>query len=88
MFVPEKIHLEAVRGEIDHVVMSEGGNRMELHLGDSTGVVKEAELELKGMAKGPYLVRYGNAENRITVSDTLRLSLPIADAGQIRIEKV
>lgn len=88
MFVPEKIDLEALRGEIDAVVMGDAGNRMELRMSDSTGVVKEAEFELKGMAKGRYLVRYGSGENRITVSDALKLSVPIAEAGQIRIDKV
>jgi hypothetical protein len=77
MFVPDKIDLEALRGEIDYVVMSDAGNRMELRLSDSTGVVKEAEFELNG-----------SAENSITVSDAFRLSLPIADAEQIRIDRV
>ena len=68
--------------------MREGGNRMELRLSDSTGAVKEAELELKGIGNGRYLVRYGGVENRITVSDVLRFSLPIPNAEQIRIERV
>ena len=88
MFVPEKIHLEAVRGEIDRVVISDAGNRMEVRLSDSTGVVKEAEIQLKGIGNGRYLVRYGSVENQVTVSDVLRFSLPIADAERIRIDRV
>ena len=68
--------------------MREGGNRIELRLSDSTGAVEEAELELKGIGNGRYLVRYGGVENRITVSDVLRFSLPIPNAEQIRIERV
>jgi hypothetical protein len=45
-------------------------------------------LELKGLEKGEYLVRYGSSANRMRVSDVLQLSLPIADAKLIRIEKV
>ena len=88
MFVPDKIDVEVLQGEIDRVVMSEAGNRIELSLSDSTGVVREAELELRGVAKGRYLVRYGSSENRMMVSDALRLSLPITDAMQIRIERI
>ena len=88
MFVPHKIDLEAAQGEVDQVVLSGAGERLELHLSDSTGVVKKAELELKGLEKGEYLVRYGNSADRMRVSDVLQISIPIADAKLIRIEKV
>jgi hypothetical protein len=45
-------------------------------------------LDLKGLEKGEYLVRYGGSADRMPVSDALKLSLPIADAKPIRIEKV
>jgi hypothetical protein len=86
--VPHKIDLEAAQGEVDQVALSDAGKRLELRLSDSTGVVKKAELELKGLEKGEYLVRYGSSANRMRVSDVLQLSLPIADAKLIRIEKV
>jgi len=87
-FVPQRIDLEAAQGEIDQVVMSDTGKRLELRLSDSTGVVKKAEFELKGLEKGEYLVRYGGSENRMPVSDALRLSVPIADAMLITIERL
>jgi hypothetical protein len=87
-FVPHKFDLEAAQGEVDQVALSDAGKRLELCLSDSTGVVKKAELELKGLEKGEYLVRYGSSAHRERVSDALRLSLPIADAKLIRIEKV
>jgi hypothetical protein len=49
--------------------------------------VKKAELEIKGLEKGEYLIRYGNSTNGKLVSDVLKLSLPIDDAKLIRIEK-
>jgi hypothetical protein len=87
-FVPHKIDLEAAQGEVDQVALSDAGKRLELHLSDSTGVVKRAELELKGLAKGDYLVRYGRTADRMQVSDTLELSIPIAHAKQVRVERV
>jgi hypothetical protein len=56
-------------------------------LSDSTGVVNKAEVEIKGLDKGEYLVRYGSSADRRLVSDVLKLSLPIADAKLIRIER-
>jgi len=88
MFVPRKIDLEATQGEVDELVLSAAGGRLELRMSDSTGVVKKAELELKGLEKGEYLVRHGPSADRMRVSDTLKLSIPIADAKLIRIEKV
>ncbi len=86
-FVSTKIDLEATQAEIDQVTMSDDGKQWELRLSDSTGVVKKAELEIKGLEKGEYLIRYGNSTNRKLVSDVLKLSLPIADAKLIRIER-
>ena len=86
-FVPQKIDLGAAQGEIDQVTMSDDGKRWELRLSDSTGVVKKAELEIKGLDKGEYRIQYsGSAETKL-VFDALKLSLPIADAKAIRIEK-
>jgi len=87
-FVPQKIDLEVTQGEIERVILIDEGRKMNLRLSDSTGVVKKAELEIGGLAKGDYLVRCGSAANRVTVFDTLTLSLPIVDAKLIGIEKM
>jgi hypothetical protein len=86
-FVPQKIDLEAEQGEVDQVAMSDDAKWLELSLSDSTGVVKTAELEVRGLDKGEYLVRYGSSANRMPVSNAIKLSLPIADAKLIRIER-
>lgn len=88
MFVHHKIGLEATQGEFDQVVLGGAGRRLEVRMSDSTGIVKRAELELKGLEKGGYRVRHGRSAVRMRVSDTLKLSIPIADAKLIRIEKV
>jgi hypothetical protein len=88
LFVPRKISLEATQGEFDQVALDDAGQRLELRMSDSTGIVKKAELELKGLEKGDYRVRHGRSAVRMRVADSLKLSIPIAEAKLIRIEKV
>jgi hypothetical protein len=87
-FVPHQIDLEAAQGEVEQVALGDAGRRLQLRMSDSTGVVKKAVLELKGLMKGEYLIRYGNSVDRVRVSDILRLSIPIGDAKLIKIERV
>ncbi len=86
-FVTQKIDIEAAQGEIDQVTMSDGGTQWVLRLSDSTGLVKTAELEMRGLDQGTYLIGYGGSTERKVISDVLELSLPIADAKLIRIER-
>ena len=85
-FVSEAIDIEVAQGEIDWALVVDAEGQLDLSLSDSTNVVKRAELEIRGLAKGDHMVRYGSAANRISVFDALRLSLPIADARLIRIK--
>ncbi len=87
-FAPQKIDLDVAQGEIDWATLADAGSRMELSLSDSTGVVKKAELEIRGLSNGDYMVRFGSSANRVSVSETLRLSVPIVDAKLIRVEKL
>ena len=87
-FVPQQIEIEAAQGELDEMVMSEAGEWLELRMTDSTGVVKKAELVVRGLARSPYVIRYGSSADRMPVSDALTLSIPIAEAKLIRIERV
>jgi hypothetical protein len=88
MFTHKKVDIEATQGEFDQVVFNETGHGLEFHMADSTGLVKKAELEVKGLEKGDYRVRHGRSAVRMRVSDTLKLSVPIAEAKIIRIEKI
>ena len=87
MFVPSRIDLEAALGEFDEVALSGDGKRLELRVSDSTGVVKTAELEIKGLERGEYLIRHGSSAQRAQAAGTLKLSIPIADAKLVRIER-
>jgi hypothetical protein len=57
-------------------------------MSDSTGVVKTAELLVEGLAGGAYAVRYGGVQNRVQIASSLSLSVPIAEAKLVRIERV
>lgn len=61
---------------------------MELSLSDSTQVIKEAKFEIKRLPSGDYRVRHGGLARRTRISDSLQLTLPIADAKLIAIEKL
>jgi hypothetical protein len=86
--VPQRINIEATQGELDTVVISDSGHSLELHMSDSTGVVKTAELLVEGLAGGSYAVRYGAVQNRVLIADSLTLSIPISEAKLVRIERV
>jgi hypothetical protein len=57
-------------------------------MSDSTGVVKTAELLVEGLAGGAYSVRYGAIQNRVLIADSMTLSIPMAEAKLIRVERV
>lgn len=87
-FVPQRINIEVTQGELDTVILSDSGRALELQISDSTGVVKTAELPVEGLAGGAYAVRYGSVQNRVLIADSLSLSVPIAEAKLVRIERV
>lgn len=87
-FVAQKINIEVSRGELDRVVMSSSGNSIELHMSDSTELVTTAELVMDGLPGGQYAVRYGAGEKRVSVSNEMSISIPMADAELVRIERL
>lgn len=87
LIAPHKIDLNVTQGDIDEVFLSGTGN-LEIRMSDSTGAVKKAELEIRGLAKGNYRVRYGAGVLQRQADDVLRLSISMAAAKHIQIEKV
>lgn len=88
LFDPHKIDLEATQGEFDEVVFDNSANVVEIHMSDSTGVVRKAELEIKGLQRGTYRIQYEGGSSQERVSNGLKLSLPIARAKKIRVQKM
>lgn len=88
LLVPQKISLDAIQGEFDRVAVDETRTRLEVGMSDSSGVVKKAEFEIKGLKPGHYQIRHGGGTSRVQVADTLTLAIPVAAAKTIRIEKL
>lgn len=86
-FVEEGIDVEATQGEISQLVFTKSPYAIELKLGDSTGIVKTAAVEVLGLPKGAYRIRHGRTSKKVSSDGSLRASVPMADAGHLRIEK-
>jgi hypothetical protein len=86
--VEEKIDIETATGEIKLVTFKRDDGSLEIQTGDSTGIVKTVNLTVRGLAKGEYNVACATAKRRVTVTNTLELSLPSEEAGAITIEKI
>lgn len=87
LIMPHKIDMEVARGELDEVVLANDAKHLQVRLSDSTGIVKEVQLTIRGLEKGRYLVRHGSFTGRVAVSDALELCVPIGEAKLIQIEK-
>jgi len=87
-FAAEKTDLAASSGEFERVVLVRGGASLRLQMGDSTGLVKTARLEIRGLQPGRYEVRYpGKSEHR-DVAGALRIAAPMSAAGRIEIRRL
>jgi hypothetical protein len=87
-FVAEKIDLEAASGEFEKVTLRTGGAGLQIQMGDSTGLVKTAQVTIRGLPSGNYEVRHAGRSERIPVTDVMRLRVPMSAAEQIAIRRV
>lgn len=86
-FVEEKLDFEATQGEIKQLTLSHSGHSIELRMGDSSGLVKNAQISVTGLAAAKYRVRHGKSSRTMSSSGSLQLTVPMAQAGMIRIER-
>ena len=86
-FVDEKIDIEATTGEINTVILNRADRSLEFEMGDSTGLVKLAQLTIQGLPAGRYRVTDKHGLQQISVAEKLELSVPIAEAGILSIER-
>ncbi len=87
-FVAEKIDLNAASGEFEKVALRGGGTELLVRMGDSTGLVKTAQVTIRGLPAGNYEVRHAGRPERMAVTDAMTLRVPMAAAGQIAIRRV
>ncbi|MHB8095853.1 MAG: DUF5695 domain-containing protein [Candidatus Aminicenantales bacterium] len=88
MFADDKIDLEAVKGELKKVVLAARGNAIAIEAVDPTGLVDKVEIAVQGLEKGNYRITHGAAVQTVPVSGTLKIAVPVKDAGNIRIERI
>lgn len=86
-FVDHKIDLEATQGEISQLVLNEIRHSIEISMGDSTGFVKDATIEIHGLESGEYRLSYGKISRKVSSNGTLAISVPISEARHITIAK-
>lgn len=87
-FVAEKIDLNASSGEFQEVGLGADGVSLRLRMVDSTGVVRTANVSIRGIPAGTYAVRHSGGEERVTVADVLRVRAPIGGASDISVKKI
>jgi hypothetical protein len=88
LFVEQKIDIEALRGEIGSAILEASGRSLELHVADSTALVASAEIVIKGLLPGSYMISIGKTKEVRNVADSLKLVWPIRDAPRIKVEPV
>jgi hypothetical protein len=86
-FTTEKVDLSASSGEFEKVVFERGGSSLRMQMGDSTGLVKTARVQIRGLQRGTYEVRYSGKTDRVQVTDALSIQAPMTAAGRIDVRK-
>ena len=86
-FAAEKIDVEATQGEIDQIIFHTADRSFEIEMSDSTGVVKNAAVSIRGLEKGEYSAAGRRLPESAYAGGTLTVELPIAAARQFKIEK-
>lgn len=86
-FVAEKIDVEATQGEIDQIILHSAPRSVECRMSDSTGVVKNAAVSIRGLEKGEYSLAGRKLPESAFANGTLRIELPIGRARRFKIEK-
>lgn len=86
--VSEKIDVEVTIGEIKALALDRAENALELQLTDSTGLVRTAQATIQGLPQGDYRISHGSSTERVSVSDKLRLAVPIAEPATLTVQKL
>lgn len=69
-------------------VTPRGKTDLQVQMGDSTGLVKSAQVTVRGLPAGTYEVRYSGNSQRMPETDVMTLQVPIASVGQVAIRRV
>lgn len=87
-FAEDKLDIEATQGEIARVEWTTTRQSLDLHMEDTTGLVKTAAVSIRGLAKGQYKIHYGTSSKETPSDGMITVEAPMAQARSITIEKV
>ena len=83
----KKLGIRLRSGELDWIELDAEARSVSLSVVDSMAIVRNVLVSIDGLAAGNYTVRYGSTNRRVVVSGPLELSVPIASAGRISIQR-
>ena len=87
MFVPEKLDIEAIRGEIKSVHYDHSHSALDIGMEDTSGMARTVELRIHGLSNGEYKLKTSGAESAVQSTGLLKFTVPLERASSIRLEK-
>jgi hypothetical protein len=87
-FAEEKIDVEVTQGEIRQCLFDTETGSLELQMEDSTGIVNNAAVSIRGLETCDYRIRHGNSSKTMASDGSLAIELPMPHARHFKIEKI
>ena len=87
LIVPDKVQVTLRRGEIESLAFDRGTRGLDLHIEDTTGIVKTVPVTIDGLEAGEYRVSTENSELRAQASERLEFEVPVQDAKSLHISR-
>lgn len=88
MLAPDKLSVEAARGEIKWLAFHRATQSLELAMEDTTGIAKTVQMTITGLPPGKYSVKLEDSQSTADADAALTFSAPVEQAGSITISKV
>ncbi len=86
-FMESRVDLEAEKGEIISATADTSGRYVALEMGDSTSLVEEVRVVVKGLQPGSYSIAYGARKETRSISDTVILEWPLKESRSIVVQR-
>jgi hypothetical protein len=77
VFVEDEVSIELVKGQIKSVVFDRTTKRLVLQLDDTSGLVEDAQLIVKGLERGKHSIVFKGSELEVEAEGTLEASVPL-----------
>lgn len=87
-FAEDRLDIETTQGEMARVEWNKARQSLELHVEDTTGLVKTAAVTVRGLQKGDYRIGHNKSSTTISSDGTATFTTPMAEARNITIAKI